>query len=318
MMKTWNEYWFRPAPYFDLCFVRIIAVITQLKILTSMSEWYVGRAQLDNSYWNPIVVQLFLNLPAGWGLRPSLEFLDVVYYVACVAGVLSLVGLMTNLSLLVFTLSCTYLISFIYSFGDFHHQEAVLVIAMGALALSPSGRVLSIDALLRRPRAAGFTRETSEFAGWPLKLIGWFFVLMYLSAFYSKIVHGGWDWPNGYTLQYYLIRDGMKHGSDLGLWLSQFHVLVLLLQYFTILFQGTFALAMLFPRTRWFFVPVGFCLHLGIQLTLSAGFYAWMAMYAVFVPWTAVFERLLGFARGRTETGTPSARATTVAPLPRA
>src|SRR5690606_31706707 len=129
--------------------------------------------------------------------------------------------------------------SFLYSFGDYHHREAVMVIALGALAVSPSGHRLSVDSWLLRRSGRARTGETSEFAGWPLKLIGWWFVLMYMSAVIGKLFHGGLDWANGYTLQYYLARDGIRHGRELGVWLSQFHDLVWLMQIGVLLFQAT-------------------------------------------------------------------------------
>jgi hypothetical protein len=89
-----------------------------------------------------------------------------------------------------------------------------MMIALSALAISPSGRVLSVDAWFGRWRAgrgAGdWPDQTSEFAGWPLKLIQWFFVLMYASAVWSKLSHSGLDWANGFTLQWVLARDGLR------------------------------------------------------------------------------------------------------------
>lgn len=71
---------------------------------------------------------------------------------------------------------------------------------LSVLALSPSGRVLSVDAWLwkrTRDDGASMLDVRSEFAGWPIKLIQWFFVLMYLSAVISKLWISGLDWANG-------------------------------------------------------------------------------------------------------------------------
>ena len=95
----------------------------------------------------------------------------------------------------------------------------------------------------------------------------------------------GLDWANGFTLQYYLARDGLRWDSPLAYWLSQHHVLILLAQYGVLLFQATFALAVIFPKLRWIYVPAGLCLHIGIYVTLTAPFFQWIALYAVFIPW---------------------------------
>jgi hypothetical protein len=133
----------------------------------------------------------------------------------------------------------------------------------------------------------------SELAGWPIKLLQWFFVLMYLSAVKSKLSASGLDWANGYTLQYFLARDGVRWGSPLAVWLAQFHTFILLCQVGILLFQGTFALAVIFPKLRWLYVPAGLLLHIGIFLTLTAPFFTWMALYAVFIPWSKAV-RLIG------------------------
>jgi hypothetical protein len=66
-------------------------------------------------------------------------------------------------------------------------------------------------------------------------------------------------------------------------------MLVLVSQWGVLLFQATFALPVIFPRLRWIYVPAGLALHIGILLTLKAPFYQWIALYAIFIPWSDVF-----------------------------
>lgn len=299
MIKFWRSYWFSPAPYFDLAVVRVVAVTVQLFITLIYFDWLDDlalRAALPDSFYQPLPVLNILNLPFGWGYRPSIEALTAIHYITTVAGFLSLVGLLTNVSLIVFAAGSVYLQAFLYSFIDFHHPPQVMMIALSALALSPCGKVLSLDWFLARWRSAGgFDRRTavtelierkSEFAGWPIRLLQWFFVLMYLSAVVSKLFKGGLDWANGYTLQYYLVQDGLRWASPLALWLSDQHVLVWIMQCGVLIFQVTFALAVIFPKLRWIYVPAGLGLHLGIFLTLKAPFFQWIGLYAVFIPWS--------------------------------
>jgi uncharacterized membrane protein YphA (DoxX/SURF4 family) len=296
-VNAWQRYWFAPAPYLDLAVVRVVAVATQLFWMTLFAAHLPTlelRAAMPAESWQPLLVLNALNLPWGWDFRPSFDTLRVVYYLAVGAGALSLIGLFTNLSLLVFAATCVYLQAFIYSFGDFHHPEAVMMVALSVLAISPSGRVLSVDGWLRRVRKRGdeasWLGQTSPFTGWPLKLLQWFFVLMYASAVWSKLGTSGFDWANGFTLQYYLARDALRWDSPLAFWLSQHHTLILLAQYGVLLFQATFALAVIFPKLRWIYVPAGLCLHIGIYLTLTAPFFQWIALYAVFIRWTEVLR----------------------------
>jgi hypothetical protein len=305
-MKTWwRQYWFAPSPCVDLAVVRIAAVSTQLFLLFvffDVRRTIEGMASLPQEYYEPLPTFLMLHMPLAWSTQPDTALAVAVWYVAGAAGVLALVGLFTNASLMVLTLASAYVHAFNYSFGDLHHPEAVMVIALGVLALSPSGRVWSLDWWLSRRYKADPAARTdlleveSEFAGWPIRLIQWFFVLMYLSAVWSKLSASGIDWANGFTLQYYLAQDGLRWDSPLGVWFAQHHELIKLAQYGVLLFQATFALPVLFPRLRWVYVPGGVALHTGIYLTLSAPFFQWIALYAVFIPWAATLK----LARHRT------------------
>lgn len=296
-MNAWQRYWFAPAPCLDLAIVRVIAVATQLfwmMVFKTQLQDLELRAAMPDGSWQPLLVLNFLNLPWGWEFRPSFETLQIIYYIAIGSGILSLVGLLTNLSLLVFAVTCVYLQAFLYSFGDFHHPEAVMMVALSVLSISPSGRVLSVDAWLGRRLArsakVSLLDRTSEFAGWPIKLIQWFFVLMYASAVWSKLSASGLDWANGFTLQFYLARDALRWGSEFAYWMSQHHLLILLGQYGVLLFQASFALAVIFPKLRWIYVPAGLCLHIFIYLTLKAPFFQWIALYAVFIPWSEALQ----------------------------
>ena len=206
---------------------------------------------------------------------------------------MSLIGLFTNASLIVLAFCSAYLQAFLYSFGDFHHVEEVMLIALSVLALSPSGRVLSIDWLRKHARHESLDSVVelkNEYAGWPIKLIQWFFVLMYLSAVTMKLSASGHDWANGFTLQYYLISDGLRNDNPLSLWFSQYHTLVYIMQNVAVFFQATFTLPVLFPRLRWIYVPLGLIFHVGILLTLTAPFFTWIGLYSVFIPWSQAVQ----------------------------
>lgn len=291
---AWKRYWFSPAPCLDLAVVRILTVGVHLFWTWHLLDAANQRTGLPEESWQPLIILRLMNLPFGWDLRPSPEVLHAMDAIGVVAGCLALVGLLTNLSLAVLAFTSVYLQAFFYSFGDFHHPEAATMIALSVLAISPSGRVLSIDSVLRRGRHAWHDLLTadSEFAGWPLRLLQWFFVLMYASAVWSKL-WAGLDWPNGFTLQYYLIHDGIRWNSPFALWLSQFHTLIWLGQIGVITFQATFCLAVIFPILRWVYVPAGLALHTFIFLSLRAPFFGWMALYSVFIPWRAALRLLM-------------------------
>ncbi len=288
-------------------------MVFHVAIFNDYGGYLSERFAYDASLYDPILLLKWLHVPFGWlsgapdpeVFRLGDDAVRAIFAMTVIAGLAGLVGFMTPVSMLVAAAGFAYTQAFVYSFGDFHHPEAILAVALGALALAPSGRVLSVDNWLRGRRGRAHARlEEGPFAGWPVKLIQWFFVLMYLSAVYAKFEQGGLDWMNGYTLQYYLALDGRTWGSDFAVWLSRQHGLVMLGQIGVVLFQATFALEVIFPPLRWIYVPMGIFLHTFIYVTLGAPFFVWIACYVVFIPWDGVAMRLR-------EAALPGARART-------
>lgn len=303
LAATWRRYWFAPAPLLDLAFARIAIVGFQLWFVARPSYriTVLARTGLPDSLYDPLPLVHALVWPVGWNYRPGEGTLELVLAMTIAAGVLALVGLFTNLALAVFALGCAFLQAFVYSFGDFHHPEAVLMIALGLLAVSPAGGVLSVDDLRRRllrARKAGrfldfdLKREESRWAGWPLKLTGWVFVLVYASATYFKLERAGLAWVNGYTLRHGLIQDALRWDLPLAHWVAGHHSLAVLMSWMSFLFESTFILVMIFPVVRWVYVPFGATFHLMIYALIRATFQGYVAAYSVFVPWRDGIERL--------------------------
>lgn len=301
-VAAWRRYWFAPAPCFDLAMTRIVVVAYQLWHITrpGYRGQLVGRTALPDALYDPLPVLHLLLWPAGWAYRPDAVVLDVVLLATVAAGALALIGLLTNGALIAFALGCVFLQSFLWSFGDFHHPETVPVIALGLLALSPAGAVLSVDDFRRRLRGVTSGAGTLDFdlkhvespyAGWALKLIGWFLVLVYASAAYSKLSTAGLEWFDGYTLRWYIARDGLRWNVPAGVWLSGHHATVVLLSWMTLVVEAGFVLVMLFPVTRWLFLPMGAGFHLGIYYFIRARFFGWVAAYSALVPWRDGLER---------------------------
>ena len=313
LRSLWNGFWFAPASYLDLAVLRIVAVGTQLFYMVNEQfsdlEYVYG---LPHNVYRPLPLLRLFVWPHGLTDPPSSHIVFAIYGLCLICGFAGLLGLFTNVSLVVFAIGCLFLQTFVFSFQQYHHPEAILLLALLAVSLGPCGRVLSLDSLWRKPRRDAVKRVSllsysGVYAGWPVRFVQCLFPLIYLSAAVAKVAynHYSLDWANGFTLQYYLIQDHIRKDVSLAWWASQFHVLILLGQYVVLLYQCTYWAVVPWPRLRWIYLPLGLAFHLGNYLVLDAPFPQWIALLCVYVPWATALARL---SRAEIAVAAPSAR----------
>ena len=297
----WDGFWFSEEPYLDLGIMRIGVVGLQLITLVSDQFENLTRVTgLPTVLYRPVGLVKVLSWLLGWSTPLSGHTVFAIYWITLLFGFGALLGLRTGVCMIVLAAGSVFLQTYVYSFTDFHHNEAILLLALTALAFGPCGRVLSLDSLLarRRPgaRLAPLLDYRGAHAGWPVKFVQCLFPMVYLSASLSKIAAGGYtlDWANGYTLQYYFLQDSLrKPDMALGLFASHFHVAILLAQIIVLSYQLTYFLVVPYPRLRWVYLPLGLFFHLANYYALRAPFPEWILLLGVYVPWTAALRRLV-------------------------
>lgn len=302
LITALDRYWFAPASLRDLALVRILAFGTQTLFFLLFPGGYlrslpdqIHQAQVGTPLYQPIAALKVLLLPWGpWGeVQPSATFLTVTFGVAVVAGVLATIGLYARATMLCAAAANTLLVAHYYSYGEFHHAEALMMIALNVLAVAPSTQVWSVDAARRRRRARGAPSgpsapaddyESSVFARWPLRLMQWLLALGYLSAAGSKLYYGGLGWVNGYTLTYHFLSEAVRSNRETALFLASLppwtHIVPSI---FALLFELTFVVAVLVPRTAWLYVVAGATFHLAVYATMRFAFFQTIVLYCVFV-----------------------------------
>ena len=211
--------------------------------------------------------------------------LTILSWVMWLAGWAALVGFRTRAALFLLAFGEWVFVSHAYSYGDVHHNQALFAIFLLALALSPAGESLSLDALLRRRRARGdggaLEPPRSDFAMWPLKLAHVLLALTYFSTGITKLLVGGFRWMNGYTLQISVMSDAVPGNIPLGIWLAQHHTLCIVLSVFTILFETFYFVSLLVPRIAPLFFLGGVFFHIGLYLTGGHPFFQHIVMNAM-------------------------------------
>lgn len=255
-IDRWNAYWFPTTTTLSLSISRIIAVAAQLFWFFPELDFNLNLLVMNTEFMDPqpLIRAISAIVPREVFFTPTV--LTAIHWITLVAGLMALVGLFTQISLFVLALGIWFFISHAYSYADVHHSEAVFCIFLLALAYAPSGKSLSLDALIRRRRArlsGNSTEESKESeevdtAMWPLKLAHVLLAMTYFSTGATKLISGGLSWMNGYTLQSYTFGDAIARGFPVGIWLGQHYTISLILSVFTILFELFFFLSLFFPR----------------------------------------------------------------------
>jgi predicted DCC family thiol-disulfide oxidoreductase YuxK len=308
-----DRYWFEPARVRDLAWLRIAIVF----VLWADAMWpgalaeQLLLARLPAEWFAPLPALKIFMLPFGWGARPSAAMIVIAWIVCGAAGMFALVGAYTRVSLTIFAAATTFLLAHFYSYGTMEHMQAAATIVLWMLILTPSGDALSVDALRARvgesrlrerfvPRDA---EALSRDARWPLRLVQWLLVIIYMSAALAKITMGKAAWMNGYTMTYYLLLDGSRHHVPLTIALAHVHWLGVVTAVVTLAFELTFVVCVLYPRVAPVYLATGVALHTGIAVLMQAPFYQLLALYVAFAePVRVEVRRWLGArARGADE-----------------
>jgi hypothetical protein len=281
LLERWRAFWFAETPLVRLALFRIVVLALALADLIAYSHTALGDAQavangVQSKVWRPIYAFELL------GLAPiDLGAARLVYACALVATGAGLVGAATRLALPLAALASLYWTGLVYSFGKPHHDKVALAFALLALACSPCGARLSLDAWLWRRRGRAPGPETSPFAGLPLRVTQVTIALGYCAAGLTKLARAGLEWANGYTL----MATMMKYDNLASAWLSSHLELCRATSIVTLLTQATFPVVLVWPAARWYYLPASVAFHLATWWTMDTGPYItlWLLLVA-FLP----------------------------------
>jgi predicted DCC family thiol-disulfide oxidoreductase YuxK len=301
-LSAWDRYWFGEASLVRLGAFRI--VMMALALLAAYQDrviifQYAGEtsAAYFAKTWRPIYAFQVL------GVRPlDASSARVVYVVLLASVALGLLGLWTRLTCAVAAVLTFLWIGTEYSYGKPHHDCVTLVFGLLALPLGPVGARLSIDSLIARIRRARRGQDPVEApARAPCAALPWRAAQITAAIGYgfagaSKLAIGGFTWLNGYTLQGMMLEYNAPWTAPL----TQSVFVCSLMSIGVIVIQGTFPLALVSRRLRWFYVPGAIAFHLVSWKTLDTGLFLtlWMTL-ASFV----ALERVPGFVRERATSG---------------
>lgn len=280
LAARWNAYWYTPAPLARLALFRIVvSVLAMAEVLgyarVALTDASAFEAGTGTRVWTPIYAFEALGIePLGASAARN------VLIAALIALGASALGLFTRVSTLAGAALTLFWIGLVYSFGKVHHDKVAFAFALLALAFAPCGARWSLDALLARRRGRPVERD-SQYAATALRFVQVTLAIGYCAAGLSKLLIGGVDWLNGYTLMGIV----MSYDNVAARYLCSSVELCQVASIVTVATEALFPLVLFFPALRWFFLPSVVAFHVATWWTMDTGPYMslWLLLVA-FLP----------------------------------
>lgn len=287
LARRWSGFWFAPRPPIDLAVGRIVLFAGLFVLYRGLdtSAW----AQVSPIFWAP---EGFFRL---LGLRPLpapvLAVLDLLWKVCLL---LAAIGLRTRAAMAGAFVLGFYLLGLPHNFGKIHHDNGLIVLVLGVLALSRAGDALSVDRWLARRRGAAAATASGEHT-WPVRLVQTIVAISFFAAGVAKLRVSGWGWVGSDNLANLLVLHHYTQDpplTDLGLTLAAHPLLARALALASLLLELAAPLAVFSERARRLVVPGLVGMMAGFLLFF--GFTPWPYLLACsfFVPWRRLGRRL--------------------------
>jgi hypothetical protein len=250
-----------------------IGPITLIHLRPFLRQALAGESYTDH-FWVPFF--------RWWPELPDRVWFAMLW-VGAAAAVLMTVGLCTRVASA--TAFAVVAINLLLSQTHFHHNTVFLAIVLFGVTLLPSGRVLSLDAWLRRRRGRPMLPDVVPL--WPLWLLRGQISLVYLASGTSKLVDP--DWVGGLVLWDRMVRN--QHVLDptpLPAW--SIDILTSRWLFFILgpVIVGTelfIGLGLWFARTRLAAIWMAILFHIAIEISahVQVFSYAGIAALAIWV-----------------------------------
>jgi hypothetical protein len=231
------------------------------------------------------------NLPY-WSWYPEVS--DDVYAVllrGCVVAAVFLgLGLCTKVAARAVAAFVAY--NLFLSLHHFHNNRAYLLILLVALAITPCGKVLSVDSLIARRRAAraagrsGLAPSDDRAVCWPLWLLRFELTCVYLGSGGSKLLDPDWfggtvTWQRVQRVHDRIVAESPAPGWVIDIVSARgFHTGFAKV---IVLTELVVALGLWGRRTRLCAALLAIAFHVSIQLTASVEVFSFAAIAALLV-----------------------------------
>jgi hypothetical protein len=239
-------FWFGPVPLARIAVVRTIAYLFIWVDVWLTTSWVKAHAAVPTQWYAPLTIGRLLHLPT-----PTSTVVHVVQWALLLTALAAATGRAPRLlGTAVFVLYFEWMV-IAMSYGKVDHDRIAFLVLLAVLPTIGAARWKD----KRRSEAAGFGMAAVMVA----------VMLTYFLASWAKVRFGGWDWPTGATLARAVIR----RGTPLSLWMLNFPLLLVIMQWGMIILEALSPLILLVRRDRARVALVVFLI--GFHLMVYAG-----------------------------------------------
>lgn len=298
---AWMRFWFEPVPAANLAISRILffGLLWALYLPYDYRGWGDVAPALRQPIW------LFEDLHLPFLSSGALGVLQAIWKVSLFT---SCIGLLSPVSMLVAAALGVYLLGLPHNFGQTYHFDTMIAIAIGILACSRAGDVMSIDAIVARWRGhARRTIASGEYL-WPAQLICVGVSLVFFAAGLAKIWTSGSEWFQSDHMAILLDRV-QYHISDAdplvnwGSAIARIPWAANLLALTTVAVETAYPIALFSRRLRIPLVLAGAGLLIGIRMLMGPTFEQFLFLNVFWVRW----DRVAALVPARFRAGCPVA-----------
>ena len=295
----WDDFWFRPDTPLALARCRIgicLGLFYVLVYTPNFLGFVLNSASLGDAFHFPLGLHQFL-------APPSLETLNTLHTVFGVLLIVAAFGFATRLALIL-AAAILFYISVPGMYGKILNFQAIPILVLGILAISPAGDAVSIDSLIRRRfRYWPFGRAEAGTCGdyrWPVKFLQVFVCMVFFMSGLSKMLTSGPAWIMSDNLQILLVATPMNQGClgswpsypELNAWIVQHPNLLHLLAAGVVIAELSAPLALIPGIPRIAMLAGFFSLNIGFRIFMGPTFDELLVTYTfAFIPW----ERVVAF-----------------------
>ena len=236
--------------------------------------------------------------PLSWAKlfdhMPSRGLLLAVLIIGVIAALFAAAGFKGRIALPIAWVAGVVLNGFLTSQGKVVHNDVLLLLCMFILIPARHSDAWSVDAWLARRRGEPSPPDVSVRYGWPVRAAMVLIAFTYCITGLHKLQYTGISWASGGNLRWVLYAaSDSQNGNSLGLYIADHPLLAHLFAYGTLLVEVTFPLVLIWPVSRWLYVPGVVGMHAGIYATMHLNYVAMAAtVVIVYVNWAWIADRL--------------------------